>query len=131
MPNDLLKTCTLAHSRYLAALEKQKFEAVQEAKNLKRKLEREEIANVREKQRVLETMIQTMKSDIETYSIAAEKEQKFELLSKANTFRDKVKEKKKKHFLILMKPQPSYRIRKKHLNNLYRTVDNSFVLKII
>ena len=35
-----------------------------------------------------------MESDIETYSIAAEKEQKFELLSKANAFRDKVKEKK-------------------------------------
>ena len=36
-----------------------------------------------------------MESDIETYSIAAEKEQKFELLSKANAFRDKVKEKTK------------------------------------
>ena len=95
MPNDLLKSCKLAHSRYLAALEKQKVEVVQEAKNLKRKLKREEIANVREKKRVLETTIQSMESDIETYSIAAEKEQKFELLSKANAFRDKVKEKKK------------------------------------
>ena len=36
-----------------------------------------------------------MVSETETYSIAAEKEQKFELLSKANTFRDKVKEKEK------------------------------------
>ena len=48
-------------------------------------------------------MIQSMESDIETYSIVAEKEQKFKLLSKANAFQDKVKE-KKKHFLILMKP---------------------------
>ena len=49
MANDLLKNCKLAHSRYLAALEKQKVEAVQETKNLKRKLRRDEIANVREK----------------------------------------------------------------------------------
>ena len=45
-----------------------------------------------------------MENNIETYSIATEKEQKFGLLSKANAFRDKVKEKKKKHFLIMMKP---------------------------
>ena len=102
MPNDLLKSCKLTHSRYLAALGKQNVEAIQEAKNLKRNLKREEIANVREKKRVLEMTIQSMESDVETYSVAAVKEQKFEPLSKANAFRDKVKE-KKKHFLILMK----------------------------
>ena len=95
MPNDLLKSCRLAHSRYITALDKKKDEAAHESKNLKRKLKREEIANVIEKRRVLETTISSMESDIETYSLAAEKEQKFELLSKANAFREKVKEKKK------------------------------------
>ena len=33
MPNDLLKSCKLAHSPCIAALEKQNIEAVQEAKN--------------------------------------------------------------------------------------------------
>ena len=64
------------------------------------------------KKRELETTIQSMENDNETYSIAAEKEQKSELLRKANAFRDKVKE-KKKHFMILMKPQPSLQQKKK------------------
>ena len=49
MPNDLLKSCKLTHSRYLAALGKQNVEAIQEAKNLKRKLKREEIAKSEKK----------------------------------------------------------------------------------
>ena len=55
-----------------------------------------------------------MESDNENYSIAAKKEQKFELLRKVNAFRDKVKGKKKKHFLILMtSPSQAYRRIKK------------------
>ena len=95
LPNDLLKSCKQAYSHYFAALEKKKTEKAENEKDLKRKLKREEIAAVGEKRRALESTIRSLESDIESYSIAAEKENKMELLIKANAFRDKVKDKKK------------------------------------
>ena len=47
--------------------------AVSLEKSLKRKLKLEVIANVKEKKRALETAIKSLETDIEEYSIAAEK----------------------------------------------------------
>ena len=91
---DLLKSCKLAHSRYTAALQANKNALVSEEKNLKRKLKMEEIANVKEKKKVVESCIETLQIDIEKYSIAAEEKGDLSLLTKANSFRATVKEKK-------------------------------------
>ena len=92
LTNALLKSCQLAHSRYTTALEMNKNEAHAQEKDRKRKLKVEEIAEVKEKKRALET-------DIEKYSFAAEKESNLTLLTKANSFRVTVHE-KKKHCLL-------------------------------
>ena len=60
----------------------------------KRKLKIEEIAEVKEKKRALEAAIQSLETDIEKYSFAAEKESNLTLLTKANSFRVTVREKK-------------------------------------
>ena len=72
--NDLIKSCELAHSRYTAVLEERKKQCEQTDKDLKRKLKGEEIAEVKEKKRALESCIQCPEKDMVDYSLAAEKE---------------------------------------------------------
>ena len=91
----MLKSCKLAHSRYLAALEAKTAEKADTTKDLKRKLKREEIAEVETKKIALQSSITTLENDVEIFSIQAEKEEKMELLIKANAFRQKVKDQKR------------------------------------
>ena len=92
--NDLLKSCKLAHSRYTLALEQKRSKNEAEEKSRKRKIKSEEIADVKEKKRALESCIESLNVDIEQYSIAAEKEADLSLLTKANSFRVTVQSKK-------------------------------------
>ena len=91
----LEKSCKLAHSCYVAALEENKKTSLNEEKSRKRKLKLEERAAVQEKKKVLETCIKDMESDVENYSTAAEKKSDLTLLTKANSFRKTIQEKKK------------------------------------
>ena len=75
-------------------MEKTRDVTVSQEKNLKRKLKLEEIAKVEEKKRALEAAIKSLATDIEEYSIAAEKENNLTLLTKANSFRVTVRQKK-------------------------------------
>lgn len=94
LSNDLLKNCKLAHSRYTNALELKKAKAVDDERSRKRKLKLEEIAEVKEKKRALESCIESLEADIENYSLAAEKDNDMSLLTKANSFRVTVKSKR-------------------------------------
>ena len=69
----MLKSCGLAHSRYVAALEKKRNATVSKEKILKRKLKLEEIAEVKEKKRALEAAIKSFETDIEEYSLLLKK----------------------------------------------------------
>ena len=71
-----------------------KNEAHAQEKDLKVKLKIKEIVEVKEKKRALEAAIQSLETDIEKYSFAAEKESNLTLLTKANSFRVTVCEKK-------------------------------------
>lgn len=92
--NELLKSCKLAYSRYSTALASQKKQQDNNSRNAKRKLKMEEIADVREKKRAIESSIKSMEDDVESFSLAAEKENDLTLLSKANSFRTTIKSKK-------------------------------------
>ena len=94
LTNALLKNCQLAHSRCNTALEMNKNKANAQEKDQKRKLEIEEIAEVKEKKRALEAAIQSLETDIVKYSFAAEKESNLTLLTETNSFRVTVHEKK-------------------------------------
>ena len=94
LTNDLIKSCKLAHSRYSNALELRKSKNKEEEKSRKRKLKLEEIAEVKEKKQALLSCINSLEIDIESYSIAAEKENDLSLLTKANSFRVTVKSKR-------------------------------------
>ena len=83
----------MAHSRYVAALEKKRDTTVSQEKSLKWELKLEEIAEVKEKKRALEAAIKSFVTDIEEYSIVAEKEN-LTLLTEANSFRVTVSQKK-------------------------------------
>ena len=71
-----------------------KNEVRSQEKNRKRKLKIEEIAEAKEKKRVLERAIQSLETDIKKYSFAAEKESNLALLAKANSFKVTAREKK-------------------------------------
>ena len=86
LTNKMLKSCRLAHSRYIVALEKKKNRTVSQDKSLKRKLKFEEIAEVKEKKRALEAAIKSLETDIEEYSIAARNENNLTLLTKPTLF---------------------------------------------
>ena len=92
--NKLLKSCRLAHSQYIAALEENKKLVISDEKTRKRKMKSDEIAQVNEKKITLESCIKGLEADIETYSIAAEEKNDLSLLTKANSFRKTVREKK-------------------------------------
>ena len=57
-------------------------------------MKKDEIAQVKEKKRAVESCIESLNKDIENYSIAAEKEADLSLLTKANSFRVTVRSKK-------------------------------------
>ena len=63
-------------------------------KKRKRKLEMDQIPQVREKKKALESYIESLNINIKKYSIAAEKETDLSLLMKANSFRVTVYSKK-------------------------------------
>ena len=71
-----------------------KNKANAQEKDQKRKLEIEEIAEVKETKRALEAAIQSLETDIVKYSFAAEKESNLTLLTETNSFRVTVHEKK-------------------------------------
>ena len=84
----------MTHSRYVAALEKKENATVSQKISLKRSLKLDEVVEVKEKKRALEAAIKSLETDIEQYSIAAEKENNLILLTKANSFRVTVRQKK-------------------------------------
>ena len=92
--NELLKSCKLAHSRYSNSLALKRQQKDKESRNDKRKMKMEEIADVREKKRAIESSIKSMEDDVESFSLAAEKESDLTLLTKANSFRITIKSKK-------------------------------------
>ena len=55
----------------------------------------DKIADVKEKNCTVELCIESMEIDIEKFSFEAEKEEKWSLLSKANSYRETVKRKKR------------------------------------
>ena len=55
----------------------------------------DEIADVKEKKHTVEPCIESMEIDIEILSFEAEKEETWSLLSKANSYRETVKGKKR------------------------------------
>ena len=75
-------------------MEKKRNSTVSQKESLKQKLKLEEITEVKEKKRALEAAIKSLKTDIEEYSIAAKKESNLTLLTKANSFRVTVCQKK-------------------------------------
>ena len=89
-----MKSCRLAHSRYIAALEENKMSVISDEKTRKRKMKSDEIAQVEEKIIALESCIKSLEADIETYSIAAEEKSDLSLLTKTNSFRKTVREKR-------------------------------------
>ena len=92
--SDMLKSCKLAYSRYAAALKEKKERSDVDIKSRKRKMKMDEIAQVKEKKKAVESCIESLNIDIEKYSIAAEKESDLSLLTKANSFRVTVTSKK-------------------------------------
>ena len=94
LTNAVLKSCQLVHSRYSTALKVNKNEAHSQEKDRRRKFKIEEIAEVKEKKRTLESAIQSLETDIEKYSFAVEKESNLTLSTKGNSFRVTFREKK-------------------------------------
>ena len=64
--NDLVKSCRLAHSRYVKAMEDFKKAKVNNEKNRKRRLKMNEIVEVTEKKRAIESCTKSLEPDIES-----------------------------------------------------------------
>jgi hypothetical protein len=90
----LLLSCKSAHARYKEALEENKKVVIGYDKASIRKMIQKEISDVKKRKVVVEKCILTLESDIEKYSIDARKKQDMTLLTKANSFRKTVVEKK-------------------------------------
>ena len=75
------------------ALEDSKKETVETEKIRKRKLKLEEIANVKKSKLAVQEKIEFLNKGIEKYLAEAEEKKNFTLLSKANAFRNSVKDK--------------------------------------
>ena len=75
-------------------MEKKRNPTVSQEKSLKQKLKLEEITEAKEKKRALEAAIKSLETDIEEYSIAAKKENNLTSLTKTNSFRVTVHQKK-------------------------------------
>ena len=95
----LIQSCKSSHSRYITNLNSKRDEEATKVNSKKRKLLQDELLTVQQKKNELERRIKCLRSDIEDYSIQAGKQEDFEemrtLLTKANCFRDCVKEKLK------------------------------------
>ena len=94
LTNERLKNCQSAHLRYVAALEKKINTTVSQEKTFKWTLKIKEIVKVKERKRSLEASFKSLETDIKEYSIASEKENNLSLLTKANSFRVTVLQKK-------------------------------------
>ena len=94
----MLKSCQLAHSRYIVALEKKRNPSVSQEKSLKQKLKLEKITEAKEKKRALKAAIKSLETDFEEYSIAAKKENNLTSVTKANSFRVTQFVKRRKHY---------------------------------
>ena len=94
---ELLQSCKASHSKYVACLKEKKDDEAAQSVSKKRKLLQEEACSVKRKKMELETIVTSLTTDIERYSVeAGEKEDLVEmksLLTKANSFRDAVKSK--------------------------------------
>ena len=75
------------------ALEDSKKETVETEESIKRKLKLAEIANFKKSKLAVQEAIESLNKGIEKYLAKAEKKRDFTLLSKANTFRNSVKDK--------------------------------------
>ena len=78
--SDLLKSCKLSHSRYTSALELKKSDEIENEKSRKRRIQMDEVADVKEKKSTVESCIESMEISIEKFSFEAEKEGKWSLL---------------------------------------------------
>ena len=94
LTDERLKNCQSAHLRYVAALEKKINTTVSQEKTFKWTLKIKEIVKVKERKRSLEASFKSLETDIKEYSIASEKENNLSLLTKANSFRVTVLQKK-------------------------------------
>ena len=94
LTNEILKNCRSTHLRYVAALEKKINATASQEKTFKRKLKIKEIVKVKERKRSLEASFKRLETDIKEYSIASENENNLTLLTKANSFRVTVLQKK-------------------------------------
>ena len=95
LPNDLVKSCKLAHSRYIADLKESKLNKAKEDSAGKRKLLNEEIVAVKKKKEDIEKCITILRRDADKLSSEAEEKRDFNLLTEANSFRKTASEKEK------------------------------------
>ena len=92
--NDLVKSCRLAPSHYVKAMEDFKKVKVNDEKNRKQKLKINEIAELTKKKRAVEFCMKSLEPGIESYGTAAEEKSDLSLLAKANSLRYTVRKKK-------------------------------------
>ena len=92
LPSDLLKSCKLANSRYITALEKVRKQKDDNVISKKRRLVDEEITLMKKKEEVLKC-IDVLNKDAEKMYIEAEEKRNFDLRTKANSFRKTVSDK--------------------------------------
>lgn len=92
---DMLTSCKLARSRYMAKLDDQKKESKNEELQRKRKQKTDELKNIKKRKTEMEKTINELLSDADKYARDAENKNKMSLLIKSNALRSKVSEKKK------------------------------------
>ena len=97
IPREMIHSCKGAHQRYVIALKEKADSATSEDVSRKRKAKKDEILEVKRRKMEVEKLIDSMKGDIEIFSVEASDKSTFEdvkvLLDKANAFRQAVKEK--------------------------------------
>ena len=84
---DLCKSVKLARGRYDDYKEKNKLEKKETDKDLKRKIVRGEIEDIRKKKRFLESNIEQLMKDADKYALNAAKEKDFQILRRSNDLR--------------------------------------------
>ena len=92
---DLVKSIRCAHTRYQQNLEKQSATKQLNARELKRKVVCDELAEVRKKKACYEEVIKQNTKDADRISSEAEEKQVFALLSQSNSLRKANLEKQK------------------------------------
>ena len=91
---DLHKSVKLARGRYDDYREKRKLEKKETDKDLKRKIVRGEIEDIRKKKRFLESSIEQLMKDADKYALNAAKEKDFQILQRSNDLRSLISTKK-------------------------------------